>query len=280
MGFSWQLAASLTTYLGKNKLQGRKRFPLVLMLEPSFRCNLACAGCGRIREYRDILDESLSVEECLAAVEEAGAPVVSITGGEPLLYPGIDRLVRQIIAGRRFVHLCTNGLLLEESLSKFEPSPYLSFVVHLDGLAGTHDGFAGRSGVFDTAIAAATAAKRAGFQVLTNTTIYRGTDLGEIEQLFTRLSGIPTDGIMLTPAFGYEAVDSDVFLDREAAVVAFRRIFELGREFSFYNTPLYLEFLAGKPGSDLLPLEHAYAKPQGMEAALLSDHRRTLRFVP
>ena len=137
MIFSWQLSLSLAKYIMGNRLRGRKRFPLVLMLEPTFRCNLACAGCGRIREYHDVLDEMLSVEDCLASVEEAGAPVVSITGGEPLLHPDIGEIVAGIIARKRFVHLCTNGLLLESSLAKFKPSPYMSFALHLDGLAAS-----------------------------------------------------------------------------------------------------------------------------------------------
>ncbi|MCK5585349.1 adenosyl-hopene transferase HpnH, partial [Candidatus Bipolaricaulota bacterium] len=200
MGFSGKLSLSLGKYLIKNKLQGNKRFPLVLMLEPLFRCNLACAGCGRIREYSDILDETLSLEDCLAAVDDAGAAVVSITGGEPLLLPEIQGIVEQIIAKKRFVHLCTNGLLLESSLSKFKPSPYISFVLHLDGLAETHDLAAGQEGVFDTVVEAMKAAKKAGFQVLVNTTIYKGRELEEIEQLFVLLSEIPVDGIMVAPA--------------------------------------------------------------------------------
>jgi len=263
MGFPLQLSLSLTQYMIKNKLQGRQRFPLVLMLEPTFRCNLACAGCGRIREYHDILDERLSAEECLAAVEESGAPVVSITGGEPLLLADIGPIVEQIVAKRRFVHLCTNGLLLESSLGQFEPSPYLSFVLHLDGLAGWHDGFAGRKGVFDTAIGAMRAAKRAGFQVLVNTTIYKETDLEEIKQLFVLLSGIPVDGIMMAPAFGYEAVDGDVFLTREEAIAAFQVIYDLRERFRFYNTPLYLEFLAGKRDLACIPWSTVTRNPKG-----------------
>lgn len=253
MGFSRQLTLSLTKYLIGNKFQGRVRFPLVLMLEPTFRCNLACSGCGRIREYRDVLDRELSLAECLGAVEEAGPPVVSITGGEPLLHPEIGQMVARIVEGGRFVHLCTNGLLLESSLGEFQPSPYLSFVLHLDGLAGWHDRFAGREGAFDTAIAAMRAAKRAGFRVLVNTTIYKGTDLGEVEQLFILLSGIPIDGIMVAPAFGYQAVGSDLFMERKEAIAALQPIYGLRRRFRFYNTPIYLEFLAGKRELECVP---------------------------
>lgn len=263
MGFSRQLAASLTRYMAGNKIRGTKRYPLVLMLEPLFRCNLACTGCGRIREYHDILDVMMSVDECLGAVEEAGAPIVSITGGEPLLHPHIDQIVAQIIAGRRFVNLCTNGLLLERSLPRFEPSPYMSFVLHLDGLAATQDKFAGRAGVFDTAIAAIKAAKGAGFQVLVNTTIYKGTDLDEIKALFVLLKEIGVDGIMMAPAFGYEAVESDVFFTRSEAVAALQPLVALNGQFPFYNTPFYLEFLAGKRDLPCTPWSTPTRNPKG-----------------
>ncbi|MBI4285987.1 MAG: adenosyl-hopene transferase HpnH [Chloroflexi bacterium] len=263
MSFSRELSLSLTRYLIRNRLQGKKRFPFVLMLEPTFRCNLACAGCGRIREFRDILGQMLTTEECLAAVAEAGAPVVSITGGEPLLHPDIGEIVNRIIAGKRFVHLCTNGLLLESSLERFKPGPYLSFVLHLDGLADSHDGFAGRSGVFDTAVAAMRAARRGGFRVLVNTTIYKGTKLAEIERLFTLLAQIPISGIMVAPAFSYQAVDGDVFLSREEAVAALRPIYELRKRFPFYNTPVYLEFLAGKRRLTCVPWSTPTRNPRG-----------------
>ncbi len=263
MGFSRQLSMSLSKYLIGNKIRRVKRFPLVLMLEPLFRCNLSCAGCGRIREYSDILDKTLSIEECLAAVDDAGAPVVSITGGEPLLLPEIQQIVEQIIARKRFVHLCTNGVLLESSLSKFKPSPYISFVLHLDGLAETHDLAAGQDGVFDTAIEAMKAAKKAGFQVLVNTTIYKGRELEEIEQLFVLLSEIPVDGIMVAPAFGYEDVDADVFLTRSEAIAAFQPIYEQRRRFPFYNTPIYLEHLAGKRELPCSPWSTVTRNPKG-----------------
>lgn len=263
MGFSRQLTASLSKYLIGNKIRRVKRFPLVLMLEPLFRCNLSCAGCGRIREYSDILDKTLSIEECLAAVDDAGAPVVSITGGEPLLLPEIQQIVEQIIARKRFVHLCTNGVLLESSLQKFKPSPYISFVLHLDGLAETHDQAAGQDGVFDTAIEAMKVAKKAGFQVLVNTTIYKGRELEEIEQLFVLLSEIPVDGIMIAPAFGYEDVDADVFLTRSEAIAAFQPIYEQRHRFPLYNTPIYLDHLAGKKELSCSPWSTVTRNPKG-----------------
>jgi hopanoid biosynthesis associated radical SAM protein HpnH len=263
MVFPWQLSLCLARYLIKNKLRGRKRFPLVLMLEPTFRCNLACAGCGRIREYRDVLDQILTVDECLAAVDEAGAPVVSLTGGEPLLHPDIEQIVNGIIARGRFVHLCTNGVLLEKSLTKFKPAPQLNFVVHLDGLAQTHDEIAGRKGVFETAIAAIQAAKKAGFQVHTNTTLYKGTSPEEIEELFALLSRLGIDGIMVSPAFSYEAVDGDVFLTRSDAIEIFRPIYEARKQFRFYNTPIYLDFLAGKRELKCTPWSNPTKNPKG-----------------
>ncbi len=263
MIFPWQLSLRLTTYLAGNRLRRRKRFPLVLMLEPTLRCNLACAGCGRIREYRDVLDQMLTADQCLAAVEEAGAPIVSITGGEPLLHPDIERIVGGILSRKRFVYLCTNGLLLEKCLSKFEPNAYLSFVLHLDGLAQTHDQIAGHSGVFDTAIAGIEAAKKAGFQIRTNTTIYKGTDLKEIEGLFALLSQVGVDGIMVSPAFSFEAVDNDVFLSCSEANNIFQSMHGLRKRFRFYNTPIYWEFLEGKRRLNCIPWSNPTVNPKG-----------------
>jgi len=266
MGFTLQLSLSLAKYLIKNKLRGRKRFPLVLMLEPTFRCNLSCAGCGRIREYRDVVNQMLSADECLAAVDEAGAPVVCITGGEPLLHPEIGRIVQGLVDSKRFIYLSSNGLLLRESLGKFNPSPYLNFVLHLDGLAESHDRFAGQQGVFDSAIAAMRAAKKAGFQVRTNTTIYKGTKVEEIEGLFLLLSQIPVDGIMVAPAFSYEAVDGDVFLSRSEIHSVFHPIYELRKRFPFYNTPIYLEFLAGERELACTPWSNPTRNPKGWKS--------------
>ncbi|HEX78503.1 MAG TPA: adenosyl-hopene transferase HpnH [Dehalococcoidia bacterium] len=266
MVFPWQLTLGLTRYLLRQRLKGNRQFPLVLMLEPLLRCNLACAGCGRIREYGDILDKMLSVEECLESVDECGAPVVSLTGGEPLIHPDIDRIVDGIVAKRRFVYLCTNGLAMEESLPNFQPVPYLSFVVHLDGLAQTHDRITGREGTFDIAIAAIKAAKRAGFQVRTNTTIYKGTDPLEIEALFQLLTQIGVDGIMVSPGFSYEGVADDVFLSREQCNGLFRAIRQLRDRVKFYNTPGYLRFLAGELELQCTPWSNPTRNPKGWKS--------------
>jgi hopanoid biosynthesis associated radical SAM protein HpnH len=273
MIYPWQLTLALTKYVASNKLHGRHQFPLVLMLEPTFRCNLACAGCGRIRESQEMRNATLSVEECLAAVDEAGAPVVCLTGGEPLLHPGIQEIVDGLVARRRFVYLATNGLLAGASLNKFKPSPYLSFVFHLDGLAGTHDHFVSRSGVFDTAIAGIKAAKAAGFQVRTNTTVYKGTDWREIRELFGLVSDLGVDGIMIAPAFSYEAVGEDIFLSRDEAIAAFQPMYRERKKYRLYNTPIYMEFLAGKRALHCTPWSTPTRNPNGWKQPcyLLTD---------
>jgi hopanoid biosynthesis associated radical SAM protein HpnH len=263
MGFSCQLSFSLSKYLIGKGLRRTKRYPLVLMLEPSFRCNLKCSGCGRIREYKDILDQQMSWQECLSSVDESGAPVVCLTGGEPLLHPDIDKIVAGLISRNRFVNLATNGLLLENSLAKFKPDPRLNLVLHLDGLAETHDRYSGRKGVFDSAISAIKTARKVGFQTLVNTTIYKQTDINEILQLFSLVSGIGVSGIMVAPAFSYQAVDADVFLSRQEMVDAFRPVYENRRKFPFYNTPLYIEFLAGKLDLQCSPWSTPTRNPRG-----------------
>ncbi|HOG45188.1 MAG TPA: adenosyl-hopene transferase HpnH [Anaerolineae bacterium] len=246
MIFPWQLSLSLGRHIAAHRLQGRKRFPLVLMLEPTLRCNLACAGCGRIREEKETGGRMLSAAECLAAVDEAGAPIVSVTGGEPLLHPQVGEIIRGITARRRFVYLCSNGIKMEESLRQFRPSPYLSWVVHLDGLAASHDRIAGRPGLFDTAIRAIAAAKRAGFQVRTNTTVYKGAGWSELQELFTLLTRLRVDGLMVAPAFSYERVTSDIFLTREEAAATLAPLYAARGRFRFCHSPAYLEFLAGR----------------------------------
>jgi hopanoid biosynthesis associated radical SAM protein HpnH len=261
-----QLSAAFAWYLAKNQIRGTKRYPITLMLEPLFRCNLRCNGCGRIREFSDVLDETLSVKDCLSSAEQAGAPMVSITGGEPLLHPKIEDIVNGIIGQGRFVNLCTNGILLEKSIGKFHPSSHLSFVIHLDGMAETHDKFAGRNGVFDSAVTAIKSARKAGFRVFTNTTIYKNTNINEIEQLFIMLAHIPVNGIITAPAFNYSSVDNDVFLNRQEIIEIFQPIYRLRHKVPFYNTPLYIEFLAGKIGLKCSPWSMPTRNPKGWKS--------------
>lgn len=258
MGIHVQQALSVGQYLVSQRLKGRKYFPLVLMLEPLFRCNLACSGCGKIQHPKEILKQNLSPEECFAAVEECGAPVVSIPGGEPLLHPQIEEIVQGLVARKKFVYLCTNGLLLEKSLDKFTPSPYLSFSVHLDGMKELHDRCVDRKGVFDIATSAIRAAKARGFRVTTNTTIFQGTDPEAIQALFDYLTELEVDGMMVSPGYSYEwAPDQEHFLHREQTKTLFREIlapFNAGnKKWQFNHNPLFLDFLTGQKDYDCTP---------------------------
>ncbi len=223
-----------------------KRFPLVLMLEPLHACNLTCTGCGRIREYKTSISERLSLRQCLHAVDECGAPVVSICGGEPLLYPEIAQLTAEILARRKTVYLCTNAMMLRKKLPEFRPGERFFINVHLDGLEKTHDIAVEREGVFAIAIDAIKAAKAAGFKVCTNTTVYKETDMAEIEELYEFLEPLQLDGHMLSPAYGYSAVDDrEIFLTRDDVRDKFKDIGRLARRFKLTSTPAYLDFLAG-----------------------------------
>jgi hopanoid biosynthesis associated radical SAM protein HpnH len=258
MGIHLQQALSVGQYLVTQRLKGKKHYPLVLMLEPLFRCNLACSGCGKIQHSKEILKQNLSPEECFAAVRECCAPVVSIPGGEPLLHPHIDQIVQGLIERKKFVYLCTNGLLLEKSLDKFTPSPYLSFSIHLDGMKNLHDHCVSRDGVFDIAISAIRAAKAKGFRVTTNTTVFKGTDPQAIQTLFDYLSELGVDGMMVSPGYSYEwAPDQSHFLQREQTKALFREIlapYQAGKTtWQFNHNPLFLDFLTGYKNYDCTP---------------------------
>ncbi len=234
-------------YLLKQKLKGRKRYPLVLMLEPLFRCNLSCAGCGKI-DYPDaILNRRLTVQECLDAAEECGAPMVAIPGGEPLIHKEIGEIVAGLVAQKRFVSLCTNALLLEKKLHLFEPSPYLFFSVHLDGLRDHHDKSVCQPGTFDRAFSAIRVAKAKGFDVNVNTTVfddYKAEDLAFFLD-FCKDLGV---GVSISPGYAYErAPDQEHFLNRRKTKELFRKVFALGKgkRWTFSHSPLFLDFLAG-----------------------------------
>jgi hopanoid biosynthesis associated radical SAM protein HpnH len=225
----------------------RKRFPLVLQLEPLHACNLTCTGCGRIREYETSITETVPLEKCFAAAEECGAPVVAICGGEPFLYPQIGPLSKGLLERGRQVILCTNGMFIRKKLAQFTPHRWFYFNVHLDGMEKNHDIAVERPGVFKEAIEGIKAAKAAGFQVMTNTTVYTETDMAEIEELFEFLKELGVDGHAISPAYGYSAVnDREIFLTRDAVVEKFRDIERLAKKYPISNSPLYLEFLAGK----------------------------------
>ena len=258
MAIQLQQALTVGKYLVTQRLLGRKKFPLVLMLEPLFRCNLACSGCGKIQHTPEILKQNLSPEECFAAVAECGAPVVSIPGGEPLLHPQIDEIVRGLVQRKKFVYLCTNGLLLEKSLHKFQPSPYLTFSVHLDGLKAQHDKCVDREGVFEKAVSAIKAAKKQGFRVTTNTTVFTDADPHQMQEFFDFLESLNLDGMMVSPGYSYEwAANQEGFLQREQTKALFREIlapWKSGRKkWNFNHNPLFLEFLMGEQDFDCTP---------------------------
>jgi hopanoid biosynthesis associated radical SAM protein HpnH len=273
MGFAPQLMVHLAQYLVGQRVAGQRRFPLVLMLEPTHRCNLACAGCGRILEHRETMAATLSAEECLASAAEADSPVVAVSGGEPLLHPQVERIVAGLIAQGRFVYLCTNGTLVTESLHKFEPSAHFAFNVHVDGLAATHDRLVGRAGTFDKAMGAIDAATQAGFQVCTNTTLYRDTDPDEVVRLLRHLTRRGVDGVLVSPGFQYEEVADDIFLGREEIHRSFRTVFAGADGTRFYNTPHYLAFLAGREELSCSPWGNPTRTPQGWKQPcyLLTD---------
>ena len=234
-------------YLLKQKLAGRKRYPLVLMLEPLFRCNLACVGCGKIDYPDPILNRRLSVKECLDAVDECGAPMVAIPGGEPLIHREIGEIVKGIIARKKFVSLCTNALLLEKKLHLFEPSPYLFFSIHLDGIKKHHDKSVCMEGGFEKAIAGIKAAKAKGFTVNVNATIFDGHPAEDIAA-FLDLAQEMGVGISISPGYAYErAPDQEHFLTRRKTKELFRDVFRMGKgkKWNFIHSNLFLDYLAG-----------------------------------
>ncbi len=243
-------------YLIKQILTGKRRFPLVLMLEPLFRCNLRCKGCGKITYSDSILNKQLSVDECVAAAGECGAPVVSIAGGEPLLHQDIHLIVRRLTARKKFVYLCSNALLVSKRIGEFEPSPYLTFNIHLDGLRERHDALVCHPGVFDRAVAAIHLLVSRGFRVTTNTTIFGGETAENAARLFDFLSSLGIEAMTVAPAFSYEtASDQEHFPERAGTQALFQRIFEIGkaRKWRFNHSRLYLDFLAGGRNYECTP---------------------------
>jgi hopanoid biosynthesis associated radical SAM protein HpnH len=243
-------------YVVKQHLKGNKRYPLVLMLEPLFRCNLACAGCGKIDYPDEILNQRLSVAECLEAVDECGAPVVSIAGGEPLLHKELPEVVEGIIARKKFVYLCTNALLLEKKMHLYKPNPYFQFSVHLDGDLEDHDRSVCQDGVYERAVAAIKKAKEAGFRVSINTTLFDNADPARVAAFFDEINRVGIDGIMVSPGYAYErAPDQAHFLNRQKTKELFRDIFRRGKGkgWGFNQSPLFLDFLAGNQSYHCTP---------------------------
>ncbi|MBV8820049.1 MAG: adenosyl-hopene transferase HpnH [Acidobacteriaceae bacterium] len=239
---------TVASYVLRQRLAGRTRYPLVLMLEPLFRCNLACAGCGKIQYPAHILKKNLSPEECFRAVDECGAPMVSIPGGEPLMHPQIAEIVAGLVARGKYIYLCTNALLLKEKIDLFTPSKYLTFSVHMDGQREHHDFSVCREGGFDIAREGIQEAVRRGFRVTTNTTLFDGADPNSVRAFFDEMMDLGVEGMMLSPGYSYDkAPDQQHFLGRDRTRKLFRAILSnRSSRWIFNQSPLFLEFLMGR----------------------------------
>ena len=249
---------TVASYVVKQKLKGRKQYPLVLMLEPLYRCNLACAGCGKIQYPGHILKQDLTPEQCFAAVDETGVPTVAIPGGEPLMHPKIDEIVAGLVARKKYVYMCTNALLLKEKLHLFTPSKYLSFSVHVDGQREHHDFSVCREGGYDIAMEGVKAAVAAGFRVTTNTTLFDGADPNSVRAHFDELMEVGVESMMVSPGYTYDkAPDQKHFLGRARSKKLFRSILSNRKKtWRFNASPMFMEFLMGK--------KHLTCTPWGM----------------
>ncbi len=249
MGIPLRQKFAVGSYVVRQHLNGRKRYPLVLMLEPLFRCNLACAGCGKIDYPDEILNQRVAVADALKAVDDCGAPVVSIAGGEPLLHREMPQIVEGIIARRKFVYLCTNALLLEKKIGQYKPNPYFVWSIHLDGDKEMHDKSVCQTGVYDRAVSAIKRAKKLGFRVNINCTLFNNVEAEQAARFFDSVMAMGIDGITVSPGYAYErAPDQQHFLNRERTKNLFRDILRRGRggkNWAFSQSSLFLDFLAG-----------------------------------
>ena len=265
MGVPLYQALKVGHYIASKRLRGITRYPLVLMLEPLFQCNLACAGCGKIDYPKEVLQKRLSVEDALRAVDECGAPMVSIPGGEPLIHKEMPQIVAGIVARRKFVYLCTNAILLPKHIHEYTPSPYLTFSIHLDGGRERHDESVCQEGVFDKAVAAIKLARAKGFRVTVNCTLFSGENPEHVAAFFDEAMALGIEGITVSPGYSYHhAPRQDVFLGRSASKRLFREIFKRGRRrgaglggarsrWSFNHSGLFLDFLAGNQAYQCTP---------------------------
>lgn len=249
MGVPLRQMLRVGTYLMRQKLARREKFPLIVELEPLFQCNLACAGCGKIQYPKEILQRRMSVEDALRGMEECGAPMVSIAGGEPLIHPEIDAMVEALLARKKFVYLCTNGILMRQKLDRFRPSPYFSWVVHVDGLRERHDAAVCRDGVFDQCVEAIREARARGFRVTTNTTFFDTDSPSTVRDVLDFLNDeLEVDHMMISPGYAYErAPDQQHFIGAEQSRKLFREAFAGGRRkrWRLNHSPLFLDFLEG-----------------------------------
>ncbi len=258
MGIPLIQQLKLGSYIVKKMASGDRRFPLVLMLEPLFLCNLNCRGCGKTAYPPEILKRKMSVEECIEGVEECGAPVVSIPGGEPLLHPDIHVIVRELIKRKKFIYLCTNALLVKKRIDDFSPSPYLTFNIHLDGLGAKHDDLVGAKGTFDNAVESIRLLVSRGFRVTTNTTFFYGETPDSAEAFLDFVTALNVEAMTISAGFSYEkAKDQENFLTRQTTIELFRGIFDIQKrkkkKWRFNHSILYLDFLAGNQDYQCTP---------------------------
>ena len=257
MGFPLQQAARIGAYVMKQQISGVKRYPLVLMLEPLFRCNLACAGCGKIDYPDEILNQRLSYEQCMEAIDECGAPAVSIAGGEPLLHRDMPRIVKGFIAKKKFVILCTNALLMKKKIDQYEPHEFFTWSIHLDGDQAMHDKSVCQDGVYEQAVEAIRLAKSKGFRTQINCTVFDGADPERLATFFDEMKAIGCDGITISPGYAYErAPDQEHFLNRAKTKQFFRDVLKRGRggkNWVFTNSSLFMNFLAGNETYECTP---------------------------
>jgi hopanoid biosynthesis associated radical SAM protein HpnH len=250
MSMPLRQAVRVAAYIFGQRLRRRAKYPLLVELEPLFACNLKCAGCGKIQHPADVLKQRMPVDQAVAAIEECGAPMVSIAGGEPLMHPQIGELVRELVARKKYVFLCTNALLIPKKLDEFEPSRYFAWTVHIDGLRERHDASVCKEGVFDEAVAAVRECRRRGFRVTTNTTFFNSDSPQSVIEVLDYLNDdLQVDEIMISPGYAYgKAPDQDRFLGVEQTRQLFSKVFAQGnrRRWRFNHTPLFLDFLEGK----------------------------------
>jgi len=276
-----KLMLDLGRYMRAKRRAGEKYFPLVLMLEPLFACNLACIGCGKIVEYKDEFRDMMALDEALESARECGAPIVSICGGEPLMYKHIVPLATRLIEEqKRHVQLCTNAILLERFVRQVPPSPYLSFNIHIDGMRETHDRVVDRDGVFDTCVRMIKMLKEKGYRVQTNSTIFRETSVEEIEELIGFLSGLRVDGMLVTPGYHYQVLTNDIYLKSDEMPYKFHRVRKLAEDHKIINTPIYLDYLVGERDLLCSPWTTVTRNPRGWKGPcylITNGHYKTFR---
>jgi hopanoid biosynthesis associated radical SAM protein HpnH len=263
MRFPIHITTDAIRHQVKQGMRGNKRYPMVLMLEPLYTCNLACIGCA-IERHTGKLEDRMPLADCLEAVDQSQAPIVSLCGGEPTIYPELKELVEGIIERKRHIYLCTNALLLDTKVfGRIAPHKRLTLNVHLDGMKATHDLVCDRSGVFDKAIEMIKQALKLGYHVTTNTTVFKETEMEEIEELCSLMTDIGVDGMMISPGYHYESVESDIFLSRNEIQSKFKRVLELSSKYRLMSTPMYLEFTAGMRDYNCSPWSTVTRTPRG-----------------